>query len=613
MRKKRYQLWEVRSITDIKNKKVLFFDRVDHWQEDQPVLFFALLYAVLCWISLSAMDVRMPVIVRLMVCAICFLGGQKRKEVTNYHKRHTTDISMKVILFLVYLHTVLAFGGIYLLDPISEFKTFHGTKFEFFIITLSWCRVFSRTIIWAIGTYAPKKRSIGQYWKVFLILFILGIGISCIWLYAFNPAITSTDSQGLYMQAMEVGTPGFTMRDWQPPMYVFIIAGLQKIWDDITFMVILQMIFFWLVMVDAILYFYKMGVPKWILWLAYLYMAFGYSDQIQLVTFWKDIPFGTALVWLTLLLAKVIVEPGSYAKKWYFYVGLSIALLFVAFLRQNGILAVGALIILLPLFFRNRGYIIVSAWMLMTLVIVKGPIYRANNIIPQPSLKYFAMTNDLLKLYFEGYDLDDETIGFCERVVDAEAYRENVTYSTYWNDYFHADLSDVTVSGFVRLYIRNLIKHPKAIIRAFLERTQIIWSITKNDAEITSCIHYVGEMNTIGPELYPHRISNFMTDILTNMVLFLKQNNTIYIFFWRPGIYNLFIILSTMVLLINLKKRNMVVLLPVIPIVLNVFALFVSSGWPDYRYHWPSVLVSWIIVSYVLLLNEETILKTLEI
>ena len=167
MRKKRYQLWEVRSITDIKNKKVLFFDRVDHWQEDQPVLFFALLYAVLCWISLSAMDVRMPVIVRLMVCAICFLGGQKRKEVTNYHKRHTTDISMKVILFLVYLHTVLAFGGIYLLDPISEFKTFHGTKFEFFIITLSWCRVFSRTIIWAIGTYAPKKRSIGQYWKVF--------------------------------------------------------------------------------------------------------------------------------------------------------------------------------------------------------------------------------------------------------------------------------------------------------------------------------------------------------------------------------------------------------------------------------------------------------------
>ncbi len=104
-----------------------------------------------------------------------------------------------------------------------------------------------------------------------------------------------------------------------------------------------------------------------------------------------------------------------------------------------------------------------------------------------------------------------------------------------------------------------------------------------------------------------------MTDILTNMVLFLKQNNTIYIFFWRPGIYNLFIILSTMVLLINLKKRNMVVLLPVIPIVLNVFALFVSSGWPDYRYHWPSVLVSWIIVSYVLLLNEETILKTLEI
>lgn len=591
---------------DINNKIKIFSAKVNIWMEKWPVFNFAFLYAVLCWISLSAMDIRMPVIVRLMVCTICFLGGQKRKEITSYHKRHTTDILMKMVLFLVYLYTVVAFGGIYLLDPISEFKTFHGTKFDFFIITLLWCRAFSRTIIWVIGSYVPKKRSIEHYWKDFLILFILGISISCIWLYAFNPAITSTDSQGLYAQAMEVGTPGFTMRDWQPPMYVFIIAGLQKIWDDITFMVILQLIFFWLVMVDAILFFYKMGAPKWILWLAYLYMAIGYSNQIQLVTFWKDIPFGTALVWLTLLLVKVIRDPKFYGKRWYFYVELFISLFFVAFLRQNGILAVGALIILLPLFFRNKRYIAVSALMFITLIVVKGPIYKANNIIPQPSLKYFALTNDLLKLYFEEYDLDNETIELCERVVNAESYREGVTYSTYWNDYYHADLSDITISKFIGLYIRNLIRHPKAVMRAFLERTQIIWSITKNDAEITNCIHYVGEMNTIGPELYPRRINNLLTDILTNMVLSLKKDRSIYIFFWRPGIYNLFIILSTVVLLTNIRKRSIAVLFPVIPIVLNVFALFVSSGWSDYRYHWPSVLVSWIIVSYTLLSNEET-------
>lgn len=594
---------------DIKNKRFLFFDQADHWQEDWQVSVFSLLYAVLCWISLSAMDVRMPVIVRLIVCTICFLGGQKRKEITSYHKRHTTDIVMKMVLLLVYLYTALAFGGIYLLDPISEFKTFHGTKFEFFIITLSWCRVFSRTIIWTIGSYIPKRRSIGHYWKVFLSLFLLGISVSCIWLYAFNPAITSTDSQGLYTQAMDVGTAGFTMRDWQPPMYVFIIAGLQKIWDNITFMVILQLVFFWLVMADAILYFYKMGAPKWLLELAFFYMVFGYSNQIQLVTFWKDIPYGTALVWLTLLLIKATGKREDFGEKWYFYIELFVCLFCVAFLRQNGILAVGALIVLLPLFFHERGYIVVSALMLITLIIVKGPIYKANNIIPQPSLKYFAMTNDLLKLYFEGYDLDDETIGFCERVVDAESYRENVTYSTYWNDYFHADLSDITVPKFIGSYIRNFIKHPKAIIRAFLERTQIIWSVTKNDAEITSCIHYVGEMNTIEPEPYPHRIDNFLTDILTDIVLFLKKDQTIYIFFWRPGIYNLFIILSIMLLLINLRKRGMIILLPVIPIVLNVFALFVSSGWSDYRYHWPCVLVSWIIISYALLANEETDLK----
>ncbi len=568
----------------------------------------SLLYAFVCWISLSTFEAQMPILIRLICCTICYTGGQKSNDIKAFISTQFDTFFRKALLLFLEIYISFAFVGIFFLDTDHEFS-FAGNKIFFAIFSLFWGRVFTHMIIYFFSIKRDtQKQEIKHYWKRFIELAAVGIAVSVIFLIAFNPAITSVDSQGLYVLAKELGKETFTMTDWQPPFYVFLIGILIKIWDSITFLVVLQVIYFFLVISDCILFLYKEGVPKRILILIYIAIVCGYNNQIMLVTFWKDIPFTTSMIWLTLLLMKLVLEKDKYINSFVFYIELFMSLFLTALLRQNGIYAVMLLLAILPVLFRKKRFIGLSAVTLISIIMIKGPVYDLNNIIPQPSLKYLAMGNDILYLYFDGEVLDEETQALVNQLLKGEERREGIIYSPYWGEYYHADLTDYSVPQFMNIYIRNFIKHPKDMITAFLKRTQIIWSVSKNYNEITSCIHYIGETNNVEPCPYPHRINNFLTDILTNIILLLNKPHTLYIIFWRPGLYNLLIFVIFILLLckhIHLEAR-IKFLLPMIPIVLNIFVLCCSSAWPDYRYHWPSVLISMVLGTYYLRVNCQT-------
>ncbi len=62
---------------------------------------------------------------------------------------------------------------------------------------------------------------------------------------------------------------------------------------------------------------------------------------------------------------------------------------------------------------------------------------------------------------------------------------------------------------------------------------------------------------------------------------------------------------GTMLLIVRLKKKAAFYILPFIPIALNVFSLFVASGWSDYRYYWPSMLTAAILIPYTLIVQAQ--------
>lgn len=40
--------------------------------------------------------------------------------------------------------------------------------------------------------------------------------------------------------------------------------------------------------------------------------------------------------------------------------------------------------------------------------------------------------------------------------------------------------------------------------------------------------------------------------------------------------------------------------MPFVPVIFNVAALFIGSGWSDYRYYWPTAIMSIFLFMYVM-------------
>lgn len=564
-------------------------------------VFLGISTSVLCWLCLSVISDRMPFLFRLGGCVICILRFVFFKKVNAlyYDKR----IINWVIRIIVAVYSSYAFGGVYLLDATGEYHFFCGKiGFAVILFLCSWLIV--DFVLYALLTMNNQEKTIKCYWRSFIIIFSGGLFISIIYLIAWNPAITSYDSQYIYELALKFGTNEFEMTDWQPPGYVFFIGLLLKICNNIIFLMILQMIFYWLVVSKCILFFYRKGAPNWLLILSYVYMVFAYSNQIQIVTFWKDVPYSTALLLLTVLIIQAEKEWDKVKKSWSYYLQLAFAYFIVCFFRQNGIIPVMVLIFVIPVLFRSRIITLLSIVSFICIIIIKGAVFTHYNVIPQPSFKYYAMANDMLNASLSIDELDEDTQELIERMKKADPDDNLLINNVFYNHYVHADLSDYSIGNFIFLYLKNFIEHPAEMTRAVLRRTEIIWSVTGCEAEVLSCVDYTGEENNYSPPLYAKRVENKLTKIFDEAHRVIRNiNSRIYVLFWRPGIYHVLILISMASVVIG-KKRVRYRLVAFIPIILNVLSLAISSGWPDYRYYWPGIQVCWVLLSYCFISNS---------
>ena len=131
----------------------------------------------------------------------------------------------------------------------------------------------------------------------------------------------------------------------------------------------------------------------------------------------------------------------------------------------------------------------------------------------------------------------------------------------------------------------------------FMRRNSVLWSVIKPNEEIAGCVNYLSEFHYDGCSYpYPDRVSNAFTEILSTKSTMLTANSLVYIFAWRTGIYTLFLLAT--LLYAFLKKRPLSTLL-FLPAIFNALALYIASGWTDYRYFWPIAVMSVFIVPFM--------------
>lgn len=512
----------------------------------------------------------------------------------------------KIVLFFLEAYATFSVTGMYMLDSSVEYGVVYS-NIVYFILSYIWIRPVVFLMLSLLFSLECKdKTNIIRLEKtstrIILICFIM---LPCIlFLIAFNPAITSWDSEFFYDHARRIGEPDFSMSDWHPPFYVFILSILIRICDHPSFLVILQCLYFSTVFVDGILYFAGKGISKKILAVIYCFIAFGISNIIQMVTIWHDIPYMISILWLTILLIKYVLDTKRYENRWGWYLQVVIALVFTALFRQNGIMPVMAVIIFLPVVFKKwKKMLAVSVFSFLMIVLVKQPLYKEMGVYDAPQLKFFALANDILYCYYNGDEISDEAMEIVNKITFYDP--ENFEFSANYVMYNGAEPSGYSVTEFLKIYMDNVIRNPRDALMAVLIRNSVLWSIAKPQDEIAGLVNYLGERNTYEISVYPFRQPNILTEIFSDVCNVVSDNSVLFILYWRTGLYHLFLFFIMGVFITKIEKeKGLIYMIPFVPAVMNLTALFIASGWSDYRYFWPSMSMSLFLICYFIKVKE---------
>ena len=576
---------------DIKNKKNLFH-----------VYYFIAM--ITSYLTMRQLNRQMSESIRLIFYMLLFFSlvhYEKNIQKINfifYKPWH------KMMLLLLEFYITFSITGVYVLDSSVEYEMAY-IDIVYVILSFIWVHPIALLLLEKI-LFIGNPQNIGKQkfnrsirWQLVILMMIPCI-LFCI---GFNPAITSSDSEYCFDLAHKIWETEVVMEDWQPPFYIFILNILIKIYDSVSFVIIIQCICFSLVFVDGILYFNEKGVSRKLLVIIYCFISFGISNLIQLSTLWKDIPYMISMMWLTILIIKFVLDKDLYQKKWSWYIQLVFASVFSALFRQNGILQVFVIIILFPLISKESKKVLLACIMSFILILlIKNPLYQAMGVLEAPQLKFFSLANDIMYSYYKGNTISDEAMDIVNKVTSNDP--ENFEYNAYFVNYKNSEPKGYSVIEFMKIYLENALRNPRDSIMAVLIRSSNIWSIVKPYDEVAGSVNYTGECISYTENVYPYRKVNRITVFLTDICRAVTGNSVLYVIYWRTGIYNILIFSMLGIILIKIGIKDLIFyIMPFIPIVCNLFALFITSGWPEYRYFWPSMTISLLLLCYFILLK----------
>lgn len=551
-----------------------------------------------CFLTLRQFPGEVTRKIRFICYALCLLSLYKRDTVSEGLGEIFDRFWKKILRAVLEVYAVLSVTGMYFLKTTHTYEVEYNGLLYFFMSFCWVCPVVQYVAVSLCrrsGAIAFSDRKTGRSARWVLMGIMM---IPCIaFLIAFNPAITTVDSETCLNMAASLWKPDTVLHNWHPPFYALFLALLLNIYASIPFLIVVQQICFAAVFVDGILFLYRCGYSRKMLGVFYLFITFGISNLIQLTTLWKDIPYMISLMWLTLLLMKFVMRRDMYQNSPGWYMQFVAAVIFTGFFRQNGILPALAVIALFPIAVKFSKKAVCSAAACILLILaVNGPLYRSMHVESAPQQKFTALANDIMNAYYEGKTVSDKAMDVINKVTN-----DNPEGFGYFPQIVNCNPDEpqgYSTAEFLMIYCENFFRNPKETIMAVAARNSVIWSIAKPYDEAAEWVNYLGECNE--QSLYPQRTPNRLTHFLTELCGRITKSRIMYLFLWRTGIYHLLLVMMILLSLCSAKKQKLFYMMPYIPVAANVIALFIASGWSDYRYYWPSMTISLFLLFFFL-------------
>ncbi|GAP40430.1 hypothetical protein [Flexilinea flocculi] len=525
---------------------------------------------------------------------LCSVLLKQWKEKTDDGKYHTRKIHFLLIItafglsFLFFGNRTLVLTQTSTLLPAANILFFFSAAL--WLLPSIFCFLYFMELLSEKAKKSENREKSLWIWFEFFGLFIL---IFTLYLIAYNPAISSMDSQGQWWQAIGE-TP---IDDAHTPFHTLYLRYLIRIIPSPLFIAMLQILLFAGIGSSFLTWLYKRGIPKYLLLIFILQFSAVPNNGLSVITIWKDIPYGISLLWLTLVLSEIISGQQICHSKRITIPEITVCLLCVCLFRYNGMLpgiAAGVYLLITGIRRRNRRLMISVILSGLLYWIITGPVYRSLPVVHLDFGKNTldrVMVNDMIGVERIGGTLPTATSQLLDRITGN--YRE-VPYSHYeidntWNQI--ANWSDIDMGTILKSYGRTFISNPVHLLRTILLRTEFVWAVKQipsggfidsviwNDADIYGYERIITPLKGVWDTLC--RIS---------------IRNPFFIFIWRIGIDIGLIIVACIYLVANRRCR---LFWAALPFWMNLLSL-AGVTFPTYRYLWPNeVITGFLLLSFI--------------
>ena len=201
------------------------------------------------------------------------------------------------------------------------------------------------------------------------------------------------------------------------------------------------------------------------------------------ITMWKDPLFSCFLLFLILYLYDIVRSNGELLKTDRGIAKFILLVLFVAFLRNNGIYIIIGLFVVLLFYYRKElmkfhiSYLIT----IIAIILIQGPLYNKLGII-SPTVESFAIPLQQVArtISFNG-NISSENLEFLNKVLPIEKWKEKYepmsVDSIKWDEEFNADYLADNKIKFLKIWGEVLHNNLDSYVKAYLLETYGFWSI----------------------------------------------------------------------------------------------------------------------------------------
>lgn len=533
-------------------------------------------------------------ILEIVICLFSFFIARDTYEALLYLKKKKVRKHALIIFIIssMFISFSLVGNDFFYNQNMGYFETSTQNIFKYFCVCIYAFILCSTVTYWIEHKCSTKnimEEDIGK--KIFLIFLTSGL----IYLIAYNPANMFPDTYMQLRQAFGID-PLF---DWHPVFHTLILKFFIVFFQTPFIFALFHIILFSYVMTKWLKKLNSKGLDKNIIYFFSCTFYFNIAYGLLITNIWKDNLYNICLIWCTYLIYEIIDDYERFDKNKINYIYFFVCVTGIFMCRHNGIIPIISVIVFLIILSakKNNKRIYVLCLLLIGVILVKKPLYKILNVIPnEPGITYTPLVHDIAAViaYNEGITLSDNVMDEIESILSIEQWKQqyNATdsdsYTFYYDDFLN-NLNKKNIIQIATTYLNALKDEPLRIMCARLMSSQIMWSTFKR----MGAADYLYERNNataIEDEFGYIRKENALTELSNCLYDFFENSKILNTIFFRTGIW--FCVLVLNIVTIIVYKKNIKLLLVLVPLISNMASLAVSMTCQHLRYVWALYIIS---------------------